>query len=284
MKKRIAKVLSALAVVILLTAPASPVLAAEWFVDDEAAPGGDGSDWDNAFQTLADAFTAWAPGDTINVDKVSNEAPWVGTDIISGMLLNMPAGEQTLIIIDAADGSIKITKQGAGTAVCGFIVLTDNPGTYDPPGYEEPYFDIYLSTDTNIDSLAFVIDFPDDFAVAFFEETGNRIEDITLYYWTGTVWRAWSNQSFVGTVFTGTITDDTVPTLAQLSGTPIALGYEVTTSIPNRLISWIPLIFGLTCVIAMLLMVTVGKVHNPTVLIISGILAVIGIIVLVALT
>jgi len=278
MKKKLLPILVA---AILILTPAMSVLAADWFVDDTAPPLGDGTTWGTAFNTLADAFGAWAPGDYILVDKVSNEAPWIGVDPIEGMLRNMPAGESVISVTPAAD-LITWTKQGAGTTVAGILYLEDNPGTYEPG--EAIYFDLYSSTPVGIDSFTFRMFFPADFIAEIYALTGIHVDAFQLYYWNGAAWIFWSSQSFVGTTLAGTVTNITNPTLTQLAGLPIAIVARVYVPLSERVGSWIPLLFGFICIIGMLGMVYIGKVYDPTILITSGIITVVGYIILVVLT
>ncbi len=107
----------------------APVSATTWYVDAGAAPGGDGSSWEKAFQGIQEAADTAIDGDTIIVAPgcYSKEEPLV---ILSEVVLSStdPADPATVNSTTIRDTSIyHFNGTITGFTICGGVIIPRGP-------------------------------------------------------------------------------------------------------------------------------------------------------------
>jgi len=145
-------------------------------------------------------------------DSVSDDIdfdPWLGAEI--GSVVHDPVvnpGES----VDHADAGIEVTVvSGTGASAVTITEYTAPPADNVPAfNYGASYLDVQLSDPGNVTELRIEIETPTEILIYFFRP--------------GTGWLACSNQSFAAGVVTVIVTDSTLPTLAELTGTIFAKG------------------------------------------------------------
>jgi len=291
-KKKIVKILGVLTIAILLLLPCTPVLATvnTWYVDSDVVASGDGSSWAQAFKTIAEGTGAAGVGDTVMVGAGTYaENPWTG-DLYGGRLYSIGAvsGSLTGEFTNPYSSNpiyVSASKLGAGTCIAGVALYQSSPGG-TIPGDVGLYGDLYLSTDTNITSVALRIDVP--------PEMGDMVRELNLYYYTGGSWSEFSGYSVTSiadgyTRLSLTITAATSPSLSDLGGMPIGFGGDAglpgSSAATSTLYLLIPTTFGIIAIVSLFFLLTGAfSVALLTTAIASGILAAIGISFLQAIT
>jgi len=140
---------------------------------------------------------------TANVDY----DPWLGAEL-------------TEVKCETINGSGMMTD----TAICGTVTINgdgdhtitiakyaENPCCSCPFSNEGCYYDIHLDNTDGLTSLTI------QFCPA--------LEGTTISYWNGAAWVEASNQVYSGACIAVTITDETTPSLADLTGTPFGQGF-----------------------------------------------------------
>ena len=103
----------------------------EWYVDDDASPGGDGS-IDNPFQTISEAITIANPGDNIWVmDGTYNEQLIINKEKLDiSSMYKSPYLPDNEVVIEYNEGSIIVINEPF-TRITGFIIQNCGIGEED---------------------------------------------------------------------------------------------------------------------------------------------------------
>ena len=144
-------------------------------------------------------------GDAVS-DNVDYD-PWLGAEPAE-VVSEAVSGSGT--ITDTAIGG-QITISGTGNHTITTVTYTENPCCSCPFSNEGCYYDIHLDNTDGVTSLAV------EFCPA--------LEGEIISYWDGAGWVAASNQVYADGCITVTITDETVPSLSELTGTPFGQGF-----------------------------------------------------------
>jgi len=124
-------------------------------------------------------------------------------------------------IVDAkeeADTEVEVT----GTATVTVAQFADNPGGYPPSGFNSlgKYIDVYIPYVGDVTETEIRLYYTDDEVPADIEE-----DSLHLFWWNGTIWQVCS-PSGVNTasnyIWAQIRAAGTIPTLAELAGTPFA--------------------------------------------------------------
>ncbi len=136
----------------------------------------------------------------------------------------------------ATGGSV--TVDGTGSHTVTTVNYGGNPGGAPSFNASGNYYDVHIDSTAGLNSMT----------IQYSPATAATI----IYYWTGTAWKAVSNQTYAGGVVTVTITATTFPTLADLSGLFFGSGTELVTTpatptpapLVNPMISTLPTSHG----------------------------------------
>ena len=148
------------------------------------------------------------PGGTGNgvSDNVDYD-PWLGAELEevesktisdSGTMQDTPTG-----------GDITIDATGNHTITT--AAYAENPGGACPFTNEGSYYDVHLDSADGVNSLTV------QFCPAY--------ENEVIYFWNGAAWVAASNQVYADGCVVVTITDETQPSLSDLTGLPFGQGF-----------------------------------------------------------
>jgi len=174
---------------------------------------------DNSVNTVAvfDAENNWwgandgpsgvGPGSGDAVTANVDYDPWLGaesTEVVSETV----SGSGT--ITDTAIGG-QITISGVGNHTITTVTYAENPCCSCPFSNAGCYYDINLDSTDGLTSLTV------QFCPA--------LQGTTITYWDGAGWVTASNQVYADGCITVTITDETVPSLSELTGTPFGQGF-----------------------------------------------------------
>jgi len=119
---------------------------------------------------------------------------------------------------DEADTEVEVT----GNATVTISQFADNPGGYSPTGFNslDKYIDVYIPYVGDVTEIEIRLHYTDDEVPADIEE-----DSLQLFWWNGTIWQV-CIPSGVNTadnyVWAQIRTAGTIPTLAELAGTPFA--------------------------------------------------------------
>lgn len=120
-----------------------------------------------------------------------------------GIVTNTTTGGS--IIVDATGDHAVTTARYGG-----------NPGGTPSFNSSGNYYDVHIDKTAGLNSIT----------IQFSPATASTI----IYYWTGTAWKAASNQTYAGGIVTVTVTATTFPNLADLSGLFLGSGTPVIPS------------------------------------------------------
>ena len=111
----------------------------------------------------------------------------------------------------------EVTATGSGAGALGVGTYSTSPTTTTPKGSTNVYYDVELAPGSNFTQVTITI---------CSLGGGNALD-----WWNGTAWLSFSGQTFSSATgcVTATVNGTTSPTLAQLTGTPIAAVVSTTT-------------------------------------------------------
>jgi len=146
-------------------------------------------------------------GDSVS-DNVDFE-PWLGAETGS-VVFEEDVGEGEKV--DNPEAGVSVTLDDAtGTTDITVAEYTSPPPDTPSFGAGATYVDVQLSNPSGVQELTITFD-------------GMTAGTVIYFYLPGTGWIACSHQTQVGGTITVTVTDSTIPTLAQLTGTIFAEG------------------------------------------------------------
>ncbi len=165
--------------------------------------------------TLDAEFNWWgdASGPSLSPgsgDKVSANVdydPWLGAELTEVQSETI-SGSGTMT--DTAIGGT-VTINGDGDHTITTAAYAENPGGTRPFTNAGSYYDVHLDSADGVTSLTV------QFCPA--------LEGENISYWNGAAWVAASNQVYADGCITVTITDETMPSLSGLTGTPFGQGF-----------------------------------------------------------
>ena len=164
-----------------------------------------GNNWWGDSSGPTHASNPGGTGDAVS-DNVDYD-PWLGTELTEVKSKTI-SGSGTMT--DTAIGG-QVTINGEGDHAITTAAYAENPGGACPFISEGSYYDIHLDSAANVTSLTV------QFCPAY--------ENEVIYFWNGTAWVAASNQVYSGGCIVVTITNDTQPSLSDLTGTPFGQGF-----------------------------------------------------------
>ena len=144
-------------------------------------------------------------GDAVS-DNVDYD-PWLGAELTE-VKLETISGSGTMT--DTAIGG-QVTINGVGNHTITTAAYANNPGGACPFISEGSYYDVHLDSAANVTSLTV------QFCPAY--------ENEVIYFWNSAAWVEASNQVDSGGCIVLTITDETMPSLSDLTGTPFGQGF-----------------------------------------------------------
>ena len=147
------------------------------------------------------------PGSGDAVSANVDYDPWLGAEPAE-VKSETISGSGTMT--DTAIGG-QVTINGDGDHTITTAAYAENPGGACPFTNEGSYYDVHLDSADGVNSLTV------QFCPA--------LEGENISYWDGISWVAASNQIYSDGCIVVTITDDTQPSLADLTGTPFGQGF-----------------------------------------------------------
>jgi len=157
-----------------------------------------------------------------NVTDFVNYSSWLGAAVTDCKSQDTSSGNVTVDATGETD--TQVLKTGTGNPTINIVQLTGNPGGDAPGGFTATgkYIDVYIDTATNVDEIEIRSYYTTS------DISGLNESTLKLSWWNGTAWVECSDSGATypagGPTYKGyvwaKIRSDTIPTLAQLTGSP----------------------------------------------------------------
>jgi len=164
------------------------------------------------------------PGGTGNaVNHSIDYEPWLGAAVTD--FKSQGTGSSTVTVDATTEAGTTVTKTGSGTPTITVTQYNNNPGGVAPGGFSSMgnYIDVRIDDPTNVDEIE-IWSYYTEADVAGLDEAS-----LKLSWWNGTMWVACSDSgatypaggpTYRGYIWAKIKSTGTIPTLAQLTGTP----------------------------------------------------------------